>query len=106
MALSVDPATPLAAAAAHAGVSLRTAERRFFAETGMPLGRWRQQARLLAGVRSLASGGDVTESALAAGYESTSAFIAAFRKVFGTTPGQYARAGRARDEGTGSAADA
>ncbi|MBV9495232.1 MAG: helix-turn-helix domain-containing protein [Acidobacteria bacterium] len=36
----------------------------------------------------LAAGESVTNAALDAGYASTSAFIAAFRKTFGTTPGK------------------
>jgi AraC-like DNA-binding protein len=31
----------------------------------------------------------VTRTALAVGYESTSAFVAAFRRTIGTTPGRY-----------------
>jgi AraC-like DNA-binding protein len=31
----------------------------------------------------------VTRAALAVGYESTSAFVAAFRRTVGTTPGRY-----------------
>jgi len=71
------------------GASARTIERVFVRETGMTFGRWRQQARLLHALRSLASGASVTTAGLDAGYESVSAFIAMFRKSLGTTPGRY-----------------
>jgi AraC-like DNA-binding protein len=58
----------------------------------MSLGRWRQQARLLHAMRLLARGEPVTSTALEVGYESTSAFIAAFSNALGTTPGRYYRA--------------
>jgi AraC-like DNA-binding protein len=74
-----------------AGASRRTLERLFEKETGMSFGRWRQQARLLHAMRLLAQGAPVTSTALEVGYDSTSAFIAAFSKVLGTTPGRYYR---------------
>ena len=55
----------------------------------MTVGEWRRRLRLLHGVRLLAGGESVTNAALDAGYSSTSAFIAAFKKTFGTTPGRY-----------------
>lgn len=80
------------AALAHAaGSSPRTIERLFLAETKMTIGDWRRQLRLLHGVRLLASGAAVGASAREAGYASPSAFIAAFRKTFGTTPRRYGR---------------
>lgn len=75
-----------------AGLSIRTLERRFFAETGMTLGQWRQRARLLQGVRRLALGDSVKKAAVELGYRSLSAFVAAFRKGLGETPARYARA--------------
>ena len=77
-----------------AGASRRTLERLFRQETGMSFGRWRQQARLLDAMRLLARGEAVTSTALEVGYESPSAFIAAFAHVIGTTPGRYYRARR------------
>jgi AraC-like DNA-binding protein len=83
---------PLTTLAKAAGASLRTLERLFQADTGMTLGRWRQQARLLTAVRLLATGESVTATALEVGYDSTSAFIEAFTSVLGTTPGRYYKA--------------
>jgi AraC-like DNA-binding protein/quercetin dioxygenase-like cupin family protein len=71
------------------GASKRTVERLFYLQTAMTFGRWRQQLRLLHGLRALALGSKVTSAALDAGYNSPSAFIAAFRKSMGFTPKQY-----------------
>jgi AraC-like DNA-binding protein len=83
---------PLDTLARGTGGSRRTLERLFERETGMSLGRWRQQARLLQAMRLLAAGESVTTTAFEVGYESTSAFIAAFSHVLGVTPGRYYRA--------------
>jgi len=73
--------------ARRSGLSVRTLERLFRAETGMPFGLWRQKARLLESVRLLVEGGSVTDAALDSGYSSVSAYIAAFKQTFGCTPG-------------------
>jgi AraC-like DNA-binding protein len=70
------------------GVARRTLERRYRDETGMSFGTWRQKARLLDSIRLLAEGASVTNTALDCGYESVSAFIAAFKRTFGYTPGR------------------
>ena len=75
------------AVARRSGLSARTLERLFRAETGMSFGLWRQKARLLESVRVLAQGGSVTDAALDSGYSSVSAYIAAFKQTFGCTPG-------------------
>ncbi len=72
------------------GMGRRTAERLFHQETGMSFGLWRQKVRMLDSVRLLAEEKSVTETALAAGYSSVSAFIAAFKRTFGFTPGKIA----------------
>lgn len=89
---------PLDQLARSAGASRRTLERLFQKETGLALGRWRQQARLLHAMRLLARGEPVTSTALEVGYESTSAFIAAFSEVLGTTPGRYYRQHEEREK--------
>ncbi|HEV8393650.1 MAG TPA: helix-turn-helix transcriptional regulator [Vicinamibacterales bacterium] len=73
--------------ARRSGLSARTLERLFRAETGMSFGVWRQKARLLESVRLLAERGLVTDAALDSGYSSVSAYIAAFKQTFGCTPG-------------------
>jgi AraC-like DNA-binding protein len=87
-----DDSESVAALSRRVGASLRTMERLFLAETKMTVGEWRRRLRLLHGVRLLAGGASVTNVALDAGYSSTSAFIAAFKKVFGATPGRYSMA--------------
>lgn len=71
------------------GASKRTLERLFVQETGMTLGRWRQQLRLLHAIRRLAEGDKVTHVAMEVGYSTPSAFISAFKKELGTTPRSY-----------------
>jgi AraC-like DNA-binding protein len=80
---------PLAELAHGAGASLRTLQRLFLAETGLPLDAWRGRARMQQAVVSLSRGAPVTEAALDCGYQSPSAFIAAFKRTFGSTPGRY-----------------
>ncbi len=75
-----------------AGASKRTVERIFKVETGLGLGKWRQQFRMGRALELLAAGQSVTSVALEVGYDSTSAFISAFRLTFGQTPGRYYRA--------------
>jgi AraC-like DNA-binding protein len=71
------------------GASKRTIQRLFLEQTKMTFAKWRQQLRLLHGMQLLACGEKVTAAALEAGYNSTSAFIAMFRKQMGTTPARY-----------------
>ncbi|WP_339774554.1 helix-turn-helix transcriptional regulator [uncultured Thalassospira sp.] len=72
-----------------AGIAPRTLSRHFAAETGFTFQAWRQRARLLAALEMLASGLAVTTVALDLGYDNISAFIAAFKKTFGVTPGRH-----------------
>jgi AraC-like DNA-binding protein len=71
------------------GASTRTLSRLFLAETGMTFRQWQRQARLLAALVKLAQREPVTAVALDLGYDSPSAFIHAFRRALGTTPGGY-----------------
>lgn len=73
--------------AAWAGMSSRTLTRRFRAETGFSFNEWRQRIRLLRALELLAAGKPVTAIALDLGYDNVSAFIALFRRMFGTTRG-------------------
>ena len=52
------------------------------------------EARFLHALRCLGAGAPVKQAALDAGYQSPSAFIAAFRAALDTTPGRYFQAGR------------
>lgn len=73
------------------GASSRTIERLFRTETGLSFGAWAQRARLLGALQVLARGASVGAASHVAGYETSSAFVAAFRRVLGTTPGRYFR---------------
>jgi AraC-like DNA-binding protein len=90
-ALGADPGDPrtLAAWGKEVGASVRTLSRRFLAETGMTFRQWQRQARLLTALVRLAQREPVTRVALDLGYDSPSAFIHAFHRALGTTPGRY-----------------
>ena len=79
---------PIDLLARRAGASRRTAERLFRDQTGLSFGLWQQKARMLSAVRLLAEGRPVTDVAFDSGYSSVSAFIAAFKRTFGCTPGR------------------
>jgi AraC-like DNA-binding protein len=93
-ALLADPglSRSLATLAAAHGVTQRSASRMFLAQTGMGLGAWCQQLRLLAGCRLLAEGRPVGEVSEALGYAQESAFIAMFKRCTGQPPGRFRRA--------------
>ena len=84
-----DPGRKPADLARAVGTSRRTLERCFRHETGTALGRWRQKAQILRAMELLAEGASVTEAGHHVGYATTSAFIAAFRRVTGSTPGRF-----------------
>ena len=71
------------------GASERTLARAFAAETGLPFGRWRTLLRLQAALPLLAAGDTVGKVSHRVGYETPSAFIAAFRRETGMTPAAY-----------------
>jgi AraC-like DNA-binding protein len=75
------------------GASGRTLTRAFLADTGIPFARWRTMVRLQAAIPLLAAGEPVANVAGYVGYDTPSAFIAAFRRETGITPGAYFRAG-------------
>ncbi|MBB1624214.1 helix-turn-helix domain-containing protein [Achromobacter sp. UMC71] len=91
LALSGDTSDTrsLAAWADAIGMAPRTLARRFLDETGLTLGAWRQQARLMRAQEMLAAGRSVTAAALESGYDNVSAFIAMYKREYGVTPGQH-----------------
>lgn len=74
---------------AQAGVSRRTAERLFLAETGIPLGQWRRLANFSTSVQMLFEGKSIDDVAAQSGYKSRSAFHVAFKRLFGCTPKEF-----------------
>jgi AraC-like DNA-binding protein len=71
------------------GASERTLARAFAAGTGLPFGQWRTLLRIQAALPRLAAGEAAGRVASRVGYETPSAFIAAFRRVTGVTPASY-----------------
>jgi AraC-like DNA-binding protein len=70
-------------------LSEKTLSRLFLQQTGLNFRSWRQRLRLLAALPLLERGDRVTDVALACGYDSMPAFIAAFRQQMGVTPGEF-----------------
>ncbi|GJL94008.1 MAG: transcriptional regulator [Hyphococcus sp.] len=68
------------------GVSRRTAERLFQAETGLSRARWRRNALLSLAIERLAKGHSVAQIVQAVGYHSQPAFTEAFKRVLGFSP--------------------
>ncbi|MPS92350.1 helix-turn-helix transcriptional regulator [Comamonas sp.] len=83
--------TAQALARQHA-LTPKTLHRRFLRSTGMSWGRWYQQLRLMTSIPALLRGVPITAVALESGYESHSAYTAAFRKQFGRPPSAFAAA--------------
>ena len=92
-ALRADPSDQrtLAEWGRQVAASERTLARAFTAETGIPFGRWRTLLRLQAALPMLARGEPVGRVASRVGYDTPSAFVAAFRRETGQTPGSFFR---------------
>ena len=86
-----DEGRPLVAWAAELAMDVRTLQRRFGRETGLTVGQWRRQCRLLLACERLARGESVLEVALALGYASPSAFSAMFKRELGVPPSLFYR---------------
>jgi AraC-like DNA-binding protein len=82
----LDDRTGLDKLATEAGMSRRSFTRNFKRATGLPVGEWRQVARLMQGVDMLATGKSVTETAFALGYDSLSSFVALCQRHTGMSP--------------------
>jgi AraC-like DNA-binding protein/quercetin dioxygenase-like cupin family protein len=89
--LLADPADgrTLAEWGTEVGASARTLARAFHTGTGMTFGQWRCLARLHAALPQLAAGQAVGTVARHVGYQTASAFVAAFRSQTGHTPAAY-----------------
>lgn len=70
-------------------ISAKTFERQFVKLTGLPFGRWRQQARLLYSLEALSEGRPIIDIAFQFGYNSHSAYSAAFKDFFGQRPSNF-----------------
>lgn len=85
-----DLSTPrtIADLGAEVGASARTLSRLFQVELTTSYPQWRTQARLAQAVRELAEGRSVTQVSTSCGWSSPSAFIDAYRRNLGHTPGR------------------
>ncbi|MFD5181578.1 helix-turn-helix domain-containing protein [Streptomyces sp. NPDC058372] len=81
------------------GISDRTITRAFRHATGLSFAQWRQMLRAHRALTLLSGGWDVTTVSEALGYAQPSSFIAAFRRVMGTTPGAFFGAADGAHEG-------
>ncbi len=90
-ALEKNPAdnTSLAQWAKQVYTTERTLSRRCQQELGMSFAQWRQRLRFLHSISLLEQGKTVHEVALDLGYSSSSAFIAMFQQISGTTPQRF-----------------
>ncbi|HRL21326.1 AraC family transcriptional regulator [Alcaligenes sp. SDU_A2] len=75
--------------ASHVAMSERTLARHMLKHTGMTFGRWRHQLMMMLALQKLTSGMPVKSTAQELGYGSTSAFIAVFKSILGSTPSRY-----------------
>jgi len=76
---------------ALAAMSQRNFTRRFRAETRMSFTEWRTVARMRVASAMVAAGEPLGVVAARVGYQTPSAFISAFRRVTGRTPGSLVR---------------
>ncbi|GAB4584919.1 helix-turn-helix transcriptional regulator [Nocardia sp. IFM 10818] len=83
-----DPRT-LTELAAAVATSPRTLARVFLTETGITFGHWRTQIRLAASLPLLAAGLPLARIAERVGYATPSAYVAAFHREVGISPGRY-----------------
>jgi AraC-like DNA-binding protein/mannose-6-phosphate isomerase-like protein (cupin superfamily) len=80
---------PPAQWAARLGVSIRTFNRLFRAQTGLTFQQWRQRACVLHAIRLLSTGVTVTQTASALGYDTPAAFSAMFAQQVGSPPKSF-----------------
>ena len=74
------------------GASARNLSRLFVAETGLTFAEWRTRARMRRAIELLAADHSVSAVSHRVGYATPSAFVQAFRRELGHTPGEFAGA--------------
>lgn len=90
----MDQQLDRAALARIAGFSIAHLHRMFAAVTGQSIARYVRRARLERAGRKLRMGAvDISEVALAAGYDTHTAFAKAFKKAWGLSPSEFRRLG-------------
>ena len=93
-----DPAGrhELGSLARHVGATERTLQRLISSELAVTFTQWRTLVRVMVSLGFLADGKSVASTAHRSGFSSTSAYIAAFRRIMHQTPGAYSNAGGSR----------
>jgi AraC-like DNA-binding protein len=84
---------PAEALAAALGLSTSRFLHLFAAQTQTSLRRYRSWCRMALAARALAAGADLTRAAADAGFATPSHFSAAFRRMFGLSPGRLLAGG-------------
>ena len=79
----------LSSLAGQVGASERTLRRLISAELSLSFPQWRTLIRISVSLGHLVAGESVTDTAYSCGFASTSAYIAAFRRLLHETPGEY-----------------
>ncbi|MFM2478698.1 helix-turn-helix domain-containing protein [Celerinatantimonas sp. MCCC 1A17872] len=77
--------------ASFANSSQRTIARLFEKETQMSFTLWRERLRIMTAIERLIIGEPITKVAFDMGFQSSSSFSTAFRKMIGVPPSQYIR---------------
>lgn len=70
-------------------MDLRTLQRRFLKETGLTIGQWRRQSRLLIALEQLAKNEPIGNIAYGLGYSSPNAFATMFKREMGISPSLF-----------------
>jgi len=71
------------------GLSARSLSRHWSVEVGMSIKKYRQMAKLFKSLDDIVAGRSIEQCAWMCGFESTSAYILAFKTVFKSTPKEY-----------------
>ncbi len=71
------------------GLSTRHLSRLYLQQTGLSFSQWRQQSKVITSLQWLIASMPISEVADRSGYSNVSAYIEAFKKRFGKTPGQF-----------------
>ncbi len=88
--------TELSQFARQLKIGVRTLQRRFTEETGLPFARWRTSARIAAAIAYLNSGREIGWTGGQVGFATPAGFTRAFREHTGVTPSDYTRANQAQ----------
>ncbi len=90
-ALNLQPSNDLTIEqwASEVGASSRTLNRLFNKHYGMGFSQWKQKLRILKSLDLIDSQAPLIDIAFELGYQSTSAFITAFKKQLGCSPKKY-----------------